>query len=144
MSARRGVPASVDSTIRPSIWTRALIAAAIVAIANAIIWLAFAQAGATMVLSLPHVTFPIALAILSWPGAIIFAGLLTWSLAQCKPILRIVSAWVGLGIAIGSTPTVFLATTDTGTGLAAVLIHATSGVVWLLALLLHARPTPTS
>jgi hypothetical protein len=125
--------------LRPSIFARALLAAAAAAIVNLVIWLIATAGGASMSLHLPPMTFPLALAVVSSPGPIILVGFLAWVLAKKWPRSRILLAWLGLIIVILPSPAALIAAADVPTAVALMCMHVAAGVLWFVAMMIRTR-----
>lgn len=120
-------------TIAPPIWSRGLIATAVAAVANAVVFLIGNAAGADMTVVMAGTTASVTLVTVLTATVLplVLASIATWLLARRNRRLRTVLAWAGLAVAIATIPVPVLFAPQPATGWTLATMHLIAGLVWL-------------
>lgn len=131
---------SASLAIVPAVWVRGLIASAVTAAANTIVFLIASVAGASMSVAIQGtslaITLPVVLITTILPIAL--AGAIAWLLTRRWPRLRVGLGWAGLVFALVTTPVPLASAPDPAVGWSLAVMHAIAGIAWLAALTIRA------
>ena len=138
------IQATASRSIAPPIWARGLIAAAVGAVANMIVFLTGTRAGADMAVVTAGTQITVALpsVLIATTVPLALAGVATWFLTRWKAQLRIVLAWGGLAVAIATILVPLTSAPQTATGWTLGTMHIIAGLTWCAAMSIHTRTSP--